>query len=157
MHLRQIKTADNSAVKNIIQTTLQEFHDNLPGTAYYDPQLADLAGYYNHQPQKATFWVVTEQNQILGCGGFGPFSKQTAELQKLYFLPEARGHGFGKEIVLRSIKLAAQLGYQQLYIETFANLGSAIGLYQHFGFEQLSAPLAGSSHSACNRWFIKKL
>ncbi|MFT8407627.1 GNAT family N-acetyltransferase, partial [Liquorilactobacillus nagelii] len=74
-----------------------------------------------------------------------------------YFLPEARGHGFGKEIMLRSIKLAAQLGYQQLYIETFANLDSAIGLYQHFGFEQLSAPLAGSSHSACDRWFIKKL
>lgn len=155
MHLRQIKTADNSAVKNIIQSTLREFHDDLPGTAYYDPQLANLAEYYNGQPQKAAFWVVVEQKQILGCGGFGPFSDQVAELQKLYFLPAARGYGFGKEIMLRSLELAPQLGYQQLYIETFANLDQAIGLYQHLGFKPLTAPLNGSIHSACDRWFLK--
>ncbi|WP_281166066.1 GNAT family N-acetyltransferase [Liquorilactobacillus sicerae] len=158
MYLRQIKTADEPTVKKIIQATLAEFNDAKPNTAYYDPQLASLATYYNSQPTKAFYWVVEDQQKVIGCGGFGPFADpQIAELQKLYFLPAARGFGLGKKIILASEQKARQLGYQQLYIETFSNLERAIGLYRHLGFRALPQALAQTSHSACDAWFIKDL
>lgn len=158
LFLRDIKPQDNVAIKNIIQTTLTEFGNNIPGTAYYDPELDTLAEFYNSQPDKAHYWVIEHNNQILGGGGLAPLNQAgVAELQKLYFLPEARGYGFGKKIINLVEENAKKMGYTSLYLETFKNLSSAVHLYQKFDFQEIPQPLSGTAHSACDMWFIKKL
>ncbi|KRM92110.1 GNAT family N-acetyltransferase [Liquorilactobacillus cacaonum] len=158
MHLRIIKSEDNQAIKEIIQTTLKEFGNDIPGTAFFDPQLDTLAEFYNSQPKKARYWVIEDNNKVLGGGGLAPFAQPgVTELQKLYFTPETRGHGLGTKLIHLIEKEAKKMHYNQIYIETFKNQSSAVHLYEKFGYTELTAPLQGSEHSACDMWFIKKI
>ena len=44
--IRQITTADDSVIAEIIRTNLKKFNLDIPGTAYYDPELDCLSKYY---------------------------------------------------------------------------------------------------------------
>lgn len=157
MSLRLIEPRDNAILKQIVQQTLREFNDALPGTAYYDPQLSHLAEFYQQTP-KAQYWVVEQQGQVVGGGGIAPFSQTgVAELQKLYLLPAARGYGYATQLMQNCIHTARQLGYHTLYLETFKNLNTAIKLYEKYHFQPLTAALSGTEHSTCNAWFTLKL
>lgn len=157
MSLRLVQPQDNAALKQIIQSTLHEFHDDLPGTAYYDPQLGQLAEFYQQTPQ-ARYWVIEHQGRIVGGGGIGPFPQAgVAELQKLYLLPEARGHGYATQLMHHCISTAREFGYQTLYLETFKNLHTAVKMYQKYHFQPLTAALSGTEHSTCDAWFTLAL
>ncbi len=56
MNIRPIEPKDNEAIERIIKQSLESFELNLPGTAYFDPQLRHLAEYYNSDPRIA-YWV----------------------------------------------------------------------------------------------------
>ena len=75
----------------------------------------------------------------------------------MYFLPEARGHGMGKELLLRCLWAARAFGYRRCYLESLGAMTQAIGLYESFGFERLSAALGNTTHHGCNRYYAKSL
>lgn len=47
MIIREIKVEDNKKIKEIIQGSLKLLGLDIPGTAYFDPQLNNLYQYYN--------------------------------------------------------------------------------------------------------------
>ncbi|KRK36711.1 acetyltransferase [Loigolactobacillus bifermentans DSM 20003] len=153
MPLRLIEPRDNTALRQVIQSTLREYHDDLPGTAYYDPQLGQLAAFYQQTPY-ARYWVVEQQGQIVGGGGIAPFPQSgVAELQKLYLLPNARGQGYATQLMQHCITTAREFGYHTLYLETFKNLHTAIKMYEKYQFQPLTAALSGTAHSTCDAWY----
>ena len=83
--------------------------------------------------------------------------KNIAELQKLYILPKYRGLGIGKKLVQMCITAAKEFGFYSIYLETFANMHEAQGLYKKNGFEYLDYQLGGTGHSSCDVWMLKKL
>ena len=59
--------------------------------------------------------------------------------------------------MLESAKLATELGYKEIYLETMPELSNAIGLYEELGYKRLNAPLGDSGHFACDIWMLNQL
>ncbi|WP_042222246.1 GNAT family N-acetyltransferase [Oceanobacillus manasiensis] len=158
MIIREIEAKDNQRMEHIIKRSLESFDLDIPGTAYYDPQLASLAQFYQQQT-KANYWVaVNEQDVVVGGVGIGPYS-QTAdvcELQKLYIAPEAQGIGLSRKLMDVALTYAKE-HYSYCYLETLDKLEVANSLYNKLGFELLDKALEGSDHDAMDAWYIKKL
>lgn len=79
------------------------------------------------------------------------------ELQKMYFLPTARGQGLAKKLALMALDHARKQGFTRCYLETTAFLKEAIGLYEHLGFEHIDAPLGCTGHVDCEVRMLKSL
>ncbi|MFV8439354.1 bifunctional helix-turn-helix transcriptional regulator/GNAT family N-acetyltransferase [Vibrio owensii] len=156
--LRPLTKADNSQVADVIRKVSAEYGLTADkGYGVADPTLDDMYSVYDQQG--AAYWVVEYQGEIVGGGGLAPLTGEpnVCELQKMYFLPQTRGHGLAKRIVALSLQLAKQFGYQQCYLETTECLREAVGLYEKLGFEHLDAPLGQTGHDACEVVMLKTL
>lgn len=157
MEIREIEEKDNKVMEQIIKCSLESFGLDIPGTAYFDPQLSSLAEFYKEQ-SKANYWVVVnEENEVVGGVGIGPFGEKPGigELQKLYVTPGAQGKGLAKKLMKVALDFAKK-HYTYCYIETSHKLQAANRLYSKFGFCELDKPLEGSEHKTMDRWYIKK-
>lgn len=157
MHIRKIEDRDDKAVANLVRTSLAAFHLDTPGTAYFDPQLDHLSAYYNESDQRDYFVLVDDQDNILGGAGFGEYFKDTAELQKLYIDPKARGLYASYKLMEVAEQGAKQAGYKKIYLETHHNLKTAIHLYRKDGYSELPKPLTEGPHTTMDYFFIKDL
>lgn len=158
MQIREMEEKDNQTMEQIIKRSLESFNLDIPGTAYFDPQLGSLAQFYREQPN-AKYWVaVNEQDEVVGGVGIAPFGQKSGicELQKLYITPEAQGMGLSKELMKVALDFAKE-HYTHCYLETLKKLQAANLLYIKLGFQQLERALDGSEHSAMDAWYIKEL
>ena len=158
MHIREIEEKDNKKMEQIIKRSLESFNLNIPGTAYFDPQLSNLDQFYKQQ-SSAKYWVVVnEQDEAVGGVGIAPYGQQEGicELQKLYITPEAQGMGLSKELMKVALDFAKKY-YTHCYLETTQKLQTANLLYNKLGFQQLKSALDGSEHGAMDTWYIKEL
>ncbi|HHF2887128.1 bifunctional helix-turn-helix transcriptional regulator/GNAT family N-acetyltransferase [Vibrio diabolicus] len=156
--LRPLTKADNPQVADVIRKVSAEYGLTADkGYGVADPTLDDMYSVYNQCG--AAYWVIEHRGEIVGGGGFAPLAGEpnVCELQKIYFLPQTRGHGLAKRIVALSLQLAKQFGYQQCYLETTECLREAVGLYEKLGFEHLDAPLGQTGHDACEVVMLKML
>ncbi|MCG6242981.1 bifunctional helix-turn-helix transcriptional regulator/GNAT family N-acetyltransferase [Vibrio diabolicus] len=156
--LRPLAKADNPQVADVIRKVSAEYGLTADrGYGVADPTLDDMYSVYNQCG--AAYWVIEHRGEIVGGGGFAPLAGEpnVCELQKMYFLPQTRGHGLAKRIVALSLQQAKQLGYQQCYLETTECLREAVGLYEKLGFEHLDAPLGQTGHDACEVVMLKVL
>ncbi|MEQ1746200.1 MAG: GNAT family N-acetyltransferase [Saprospiraceae bacterium] len=159
LSFRPIQPADNPAVANIIRTVMTEYGAVGTGYSINDPEVDAMFEAYDHP--RAHFLVLENtEGQVIGCGGIAPLlggDADTCELKKMYFLPEARGHGMGRHLVQTLEEVARQRGFRYLYLETIESMCEAISLYQRLQFEALSGAMGNTGHSACGRFYGKKL
>ncbi|MFB9768744.1 GNAT family N-acetyltransferase [Lactiplantibacillus modestisalitolerans] len=159
MQIRPITAADDAAMQTIIQQALKAAKLDIPGTAYFDANLAHLSAFYAARPDRAYWVVVDSQGTVVGGAGCGEYGtgQHVAELQKLYLRPDARGHGLSYQLIDQVTAFARQTGYQQLYLESSHRLAAALHVYDRSGFTRLDQPLAVAVHSAMDRFYIKSL
>lgn len=153
--IRKIEAADNKATAEMIRTILREFKIDKPGTVYTDPTTDDLSALFE-QPGSA-YWIAEEDGEIIGGCGIYPTAglpDGCAELVKLYTAAASRGKGIGKLLMEKSIESAQHFGYNEVYLESFPELTTAISMYEKAGFKKLEAPLGNSGHFACNVWML---
>ena len=157
MNIRAIRKEDNAQVKTIIQDSLKSLGLDIPGTAYFDPQLSNLYDYYNNL-NHANYWVVEMDGEVVGGIGIAPFNEQDkiCELQKLYLNPKAQGLGLSRKLMDTALAFARE-HYDKCYLETMHKLKTACILYDKYGFSLLNEPLDGSEHSTMDAWYIKDL
>lgn len=159
LNYRKIESADDAGIAKIIRSNLEKLHLNLPGTAYFDPELDRLSCYYNSEPDKRAYFIaLDEKEQIIGGVGIAEFDgiDNCAELQKLYLDDSAKGKGYGKDLMKIAEDWARSAGYKNLYLETHTNLSVALKLYEKTGFQCIEKPCA-TQHSTMNRFYLKKL
>lgn len=152
---RKIEERDNSELAEIIRTILREFKIDRPGTVYTDPTTDHLSDVF--MADQSVYWVAEEDGAIIGGCGIYPTSglpNGCVELVKLYASAEARGKGVGRMLMQKSIESAQHFGYNEIYLESFPELTTAISMYEKTGFKKLSAPLGNSGHFACNVWML---
>lgn len=157
-HIRKIKPEDNQEVKKVIQAVLVEMGVPKIGTAYADVSLNDMYGNYD-EPRKEYF-VVEEGEKIIGCAGIAPLDggdAEVCELQKMYFLPQARGRGVGAKMMETCLDFARSNGFTKCYLETMPYMESARKLYARTGFQPLDKPMGDTGHYNCSVWMIKDL
>jgi len=158
MTIREIQLEDNEQIANVIRKVF--ISDDYPktGTAFADAQLDFMFETYNKP--KSIYFVVEENGKIIGGAGVSALenSKENiCELQKMYFLEEARGKGIGHEMILKCLEKATEFGYEKCYLETLPEMLNAQKLYKKVGFEYLCEPLGGTGHTSCPVWMIKEL
>lgn len=156
--VRPIRAEDNKEMQKIIQDILHKHKLNVPGTAYFDPQLGNLSSFYEELPN-GEYWVLTKNERVIGGVGVGPFGEYTdvAELQKYYIKEEFQGKGYGRLLYDRAWEFVQEQEFTRFYLETMDRLDAANVVYKHLGFRQLEKPLDGSEHGLMNRWFIKNI
>lgn len=158
MKIRHILPEDNQAIKEIIQSSILEHGAPKIGTAYSDD--ATQAMYQQYQKPRRSYYVIEVNGIVLGGAGVAPldnYDGNVCELQKMYFRPEARGKGFGKQLMLHCLHRAKELKFDRIYLETMNNMYDAQGLYQRVGFKLLEAPLGDTGHFSCPVQMIKEL
>ena len=158
MQIRKIKKEDNAQIANVIREVF--ISDDYPktGTAFADSQLDFM--FETYDKPKSIYFVVEENNKIIGGAGVSQLDnsdENICELQKMYFLKEARGKGIGYEMILKCLEKAKEFGYEKCYLETLPNMLAAQKLYQKVGFQYLEEPLGCTGHSSCPVWMIKEL
>lgn len=156
--LRPLRKEDNRALQQIVNECLSEFGAGGPGFVNADPDFKDL--YASYQRPRSAYFVVTKGNRVLGGGGVAhlkgaPVSR--CEFQKMYLLPQARGHGLGQRILDMCLSTARELGYRDCYLETLDNMKAARGLYEKNGFRALRKPVGATGHFGCNAWYLRRL
>lgn len=157
MHIREMNRADNAAMEQIIKRSLESVGLDIPGTAYFDPELGNLAQHYEGN-EKANYWVMeSEGGTVVGGIGIAPFDedKGICELQKLYIAPTSQGFGLSKQLMDTALHFAKR-NYSACYLETSTKLVAANQLYVNYGFRLLDRPIDGSDHHTMDAWFLKE-
>ncbi len=155
---RAIRPEDDSAVATIIRTVMPEFGADGPGFAIHDPEVNGMSAAYGIA--RATYFVVEVNGRVVGGGGIAPLigaDDGTAELRKMYFLPEARGLGAGSALLRHLLGIAKELGFARVYLETLTGMDAAQRLYEHLGFRRLDKQLGATGHFGCNRYYMLDL
>ncbi|MEZ4853798.1 GNAT family N-acetyltransferase [Flavobacterium sp.] len=158
MILRKIQPQDNEQIAKVIRDIFDELNAPKEETAYADPILDQLYDVY--QQPKSIYFIVEHEGKVIGGGGLAPLENATeefCELQKMYFSPQARGLGLGKEIIEKSLTFAKEQGFTKCYLETLPFMQNARKLYEKMGFQYLEKPMGCTGHTSCDVWMIKEL
>ncbi len=155
MQIRQIQANDNAPIAHIVRHNLEKYQLNLPGTAYFDPELDTLYQFYQKIPHAAYWVLIDDHAQVVGGVGVAPFTAKIAELQKLYLADHVKGQGYGEKLIDHALAFASE-HYEGLYLETFLALKEANQLYLKKGFQSLDGPIGESGHHALDAWFLKE-
>lgn len=142
----------------MIRAVLVEMGVPKVGTAYEDASLEDMHATY--EAPRMAYFVVEEEEKIIGCAGIAPLQggdPEVCELQKMYFLPEARGRGVGGEMMKSCLDFARSQDFKKCYLETMPYMKNAQKLYARSGFEPLDKPMGDTGHYNCSVWMIKDL
>ena len=157
LKFRKILKSDNETITKIIRTNLEKLKLNIPGTAYFDKELDCLNDYYDKEPSKRCYIVALNENDaVIGGVGIAEFDgiDDCAEMQKLYLDDSAKGKGYSKILVNEIEKIAKDMGYKNLYLETHSNLKVAMSLYEKLGFREIEKP-ATVKHSTMDHFYLK--
>ena len=156
--IREIESKDNSQLADVIRNVIVEMGAPKTGTAYEDKATDHM--YETYQKEKSVYYVVEHNNIVVGGGGIAQldnFEGNTCELQKMYFLPVARGKGLGTKLISVCLEKAKELGFDNCYLETLPYMKAAVKLYKKYGFTDLEKPMGDTCHYSCNVWMIKKI
>lgn len=158
MNIRKINKSDNKQLAVMLRRVLTEVGANSEGFAFADPQLDNMFEYY--KGQKGSYYILeNEQGNIIGAAGFGELAGEPTmvELQKMYFLSEARGKGMAQKMLDMLMDEAKLLGFTSCYLETINTLHAAIKLYERNGFKHVSHACGNTGHFGCNVYMVKTL
>ncbi len=156
--IREIQPKDNQQVAEVVRKVLVEMGVPKVGTAYEDKSLDDMFSTYDHPGM--SYFVVEENGKLIGGCGIGPLlgaDSGICELQKMYFIQEARGRGIGAEMMKTCLDYAKSEGYKQCYLETLPYMENARKLYGLSGFRSLEKPMGDTGHYNCTMWMLKDL
>ncbi len=156
--IREIEEKDNIEVAKVIRKVLLEMGVPKVGSAYEDKFLDSM--YENYNVPKATYFVVEEEGNIIGCAGIAKlenYEGNVCELQKMYFLEEVRGKGVGTKMIDVCMQKAKEYGFNKCYLETMPHMKAAQKLYVKKGFTYLDGKMGDTGHYSCSVWMIKEL
>ena len=158
MLIRPIELKDNQQLALAIRAVLIEMGVPKIGTAYEDKELDEM--YETYDADRSRYFVIEKAGDILGGAGLAPLkdgAPNVCELQKMYFMPDARGKGKGKEMIHKCLSFARAQKFDLCYIETMPNMLDAQTLYKKVGFEYIQHPMGNTGHSSCLVWMTKSL
>lgn len=156
--IRLIERNDNPQIAKVIRNVLEDFNVPKVGTAYADVSLDSM--FENYQKPNSVYFVVEENDKIIGGAGVAQldnFEGNICELQKMYFLPEARGKGIGAQMMEFCLAKAREFGFEKMYLETMEYMTDAQKLYKKSGFEYIDSAMGDTGHYSCPVHMIKIL
>lgn len=156
--IRLIERKDNPDIAHVIRKVLVDLGVPKVGTAYADKALDSM--FETYQKPRTAYFIVERNGIVLGGGGIAQLANyegNVCELQKMYFLPEARGLGLGTQLMEFCIAKAQEFKFEKIYLETMEYMKPAQKLYKKVGFKYLDGPLGNTGHFSCPVQMLKEL
>ena len=104
--------------------------------SFYDQIQSDPDSFY--QLPHGTFILALVDGNTAGCVGIRKDSDEFCEMKRMYVRPEFRGLGVGQFMCSYVIDRSKGLGYRKIYLDTNAEMKSAVSLYINAGFKSIS-------------------
>jgi putative acetyltransferase len=99
-----------------------------------DGDWSEFFSQYNKTDNINHVVIYYDGDKAIGCGAFKEYQWGTAEIKRMYVIPEYRGKGIAG-LILEELELwAKSLEYDECILETSINLNSAIALYIRSGY-----------------------
>lgn len=100
---------------------------------------------------KGYLTVAFEDDQPLACGSFRPLDETTAEVKRMFVLPDCRGQGLATAILAHLEEVAAARAHHRIILETGNKQFEAIALYEKLGYHRIPVfgQYVGSPISVC--------
>jgi GNAT superfamily N-acetyltransferase len=99
-----------------------------PGLARFPLAPEELA------PPGGGFLVLWEDGRALAGGGVRGLDDGACEIKRMYVQPEARGRGVGRTLLAELERLARDLGYAVVRLDTGAKQPQAQRMYERAGY-----------------------
>jgi pimeloyl-ACP methyl ester carboxylesterase/GNAT superfamily N-acetyltransferase len=100
-------------------------------------------------------WVVAYRyGYAMGCAGLKRLDERTAEIKRIYVVPDARGAGVARALISGLETAARGAGYRTIRLDTGAKQPASVALFSSSGYEQI-ADYNGNPVAAY--WFEKTL
>jgi putative acetyltransferase len=151
MIIRKIRPDDNKVLAEIIRTVMSGFKVDLSGTIVGDPSMHTM--YENYLEERAVYFIAELNGRTVGGAGIRALEGSDGnicELQRMFLLPEARGMGTGKKLIVLCLEQAKAFGYKTIYLESHELMVPALSLYRRSGFERIEKPMGNTGHVSCN-------
>ena len=102
----------------------------------FDRELAELPGEY--VAPSGGLWTVHVGEALAGCVALRPLGAQAAEMKRLYVRPAFRGSHLGLALAEHVIRVARDIGYGTLKLDTLPSMAEAQRMYAQLGFADTS-------------------
>ncbi|OWK74972.1 GNAT family N-acetyltransferase [Flavobacteriaceae bacterium JJC] len=118
--------------------------------AYTDGEDHAFYDQYNKIDMLKHCVVLYEEENAVGCGAIKPYDGNSAELKRMFVIPEFRGKGYASKILSELENWAKELGFQSVILETGINQLEAIKMYDRT-FERIEnyGQYKGVENSLC--------
>ncbi|MEW6279773.1 MAG: GNAT family N-acetyltransferase [Candidatus Eremiobacterota bacterium] len=88
-------------------------------------------------PGRGAFLLARLEGKAVACGAVRLLDEGTAEIKRMYTVPEARGRGLAAALLARLEQLARDLGARQVVLETGPRQREAVRLYERAGYRAI--------------------
>ena len=102
MHIRRFQETDANEVSNLIAKTLRTTNSKDYSSEYIENNINLLTSeYLIRRSQWTHFYVVCDEDIVIGCGAIGPYwgRQDESSLFTIFVLPEYQGKGIGRKII----------------------------------------------------------
>ncbi|HWH30275.1 MAG TPA: GNAT family N-acetyltransferase [Mycobacteriales bacterium] len=149
---------DGAAARRLLAALDRELDDRYAGADDIPPPVLRAAEF---APPRGAFVVAWEDTapgpEAVGCGGLRPGpAPGTAEVKRMYVVPRARGRRIAERVLHELGRLAVDLGYTRLVLETGTEQPEAMRLYERLGWRPV-APFGHYAASPLTRCFGRDL
>ena len=102
--------------------------------AFREIETERLGMFASYHPPGGRFLVAYIDNVPAGCAAVVRRDVDIAELRRVFVRPQYRGAGLGAALVTAAIRVARDLGYRTLYLESHRSMHAAHRRYADAGF-----------------------
>ena len=96
------------------------------------------AGPADFAPPAGRFLVAYDGERPVACGGLKRLDARSAELKRLYVVPEARRRGVARRLIGELESVAREQGYSVIRLDTGANQPGAARLFESLGYRPIA-------------------
>jgi GNAT superfamily N-acetyltransferase len=126
--------------------------DQPPGSDLVEAMVAELEQFYGRidragtpaarpqdmAPPGGRFLVIYEDGEPIACGGVKRLGDGVAEIKRMYVVPEARGRGVARALLVALEDAARDLGYPRVRLDTGREQPHARALYESTGYREIA-------------------
>jgi len=139
---------DDIAVVQLLRALDEEIQDR------YDDPVEDFVLKLSPEevaPGHGAIVVAWADEEAVGCGAVRLIDAETAELKRMYIVPDFRRHGLARAVLGFLEDRARALGATRVVLETAVNPPAAVALFRAAGYEEIPkfGPYVESETSFC--------
>ncbi|MGD0527078.1 MAG: GNAT family N-acetyltransferase [Polyangiaceae bacterium] len=105
-------------------------------------------------PPGGRFVIAYEGDEPVASGGIRTWEPGVSEIKRMFVVPSARRHGHGRRLLAELERVAVELGFRRMVLDTLDSHIDAMKFYATTGYERIPAYNENPYASA---WFAKDL